>query len=214
MVAATADPDAERSGYARRALERGEPVSFDARDTIHALGSDDGARGADSIYVPLFAGGVALAVLGFGFDRPHRLADDDVELIRALWRLGGQALQRAQLLDDAERSIYRSEQLQHATARFAAAVTLSDVAAVVIEAILPAVGAAAGEVSSYDRETNTARFLAFHGYASPLETQESFRTLSLDTPSATRSSPRTFARPPCRRPTCFLSSSMEPPSEQ
>ena len=37
-----------------------------------------------------------------------------------------------------------------------------------------------------ERAENTARFLAFHGYASPLETQESFRTLSLDTPSATR----------------------------
>ena len=175
-----------RVTHANRALERGESVTFDTRGNMYALGSDNGANGVDSIYVPLFAGDVAIAALGFGFDPPRDLADDDVELIRALVRLGGQALQRAQLLHDAERSAYRSEQLQQATARFAAAVTLDDVAAVVIESILPAIGAHAGEVSSYDRETNSARFLAFHGYASPLETQESFRTLSLDPPSATR----------------------------
>jgi GAF domain-containing protein len=139
-----------------------------------------------SIFVPVFAGSVAVAVVGFGFARPQHPAADDVELVRALWRLGGQALQRAQLLDDAKRSIYRSAQLQEVTARFAAAVTLDDVAAAVVQSILPAVGAQAGEVSSYDRETNTARFLAFHGYSSAQATQESFRTLSLDPPSATR----------------------------
>ncbi|MEO7403257.1 MAG: GAF domain-containing protein, partial [Burkholderiales bacterium] len=106
--------------------------------------------------------------------------------MRSLWRLGGQALQRALLLDGAERSIFRSAHLQQATAGFAAAVTLDDVAAVVVESMLPAIGAQAGEVSSFDRETNTVQFLAFHGYASPRETQESFRTLSLDQPSVTR----------------------------
>jgi serine phosphatase RsbU (regulator of sigma subunit)/transcriptional regulator with GAF, ATPase, and Fis domain len=177
-------PESARVRHARRALDRGEPVRFDSHDDMHSLDADDIA--AASIYVPLFAGSVPFAVLGFGFDRSHRVAADDIELIRALWRLGGQALQRAQLLDDAERSIYRSARLQEVTARFAAAVTLDDVAAAVVDSILPAVGAQAGEVSSYDRETNTARFLAFHGYASPVERQESFRTLSLDPPSATR----------------------------
>ena len=185
-LAAPAAVEAERTVRARRALDRREPVFFDLGDTMHALDADRGATSARSLYVPLFAGAIGLVVLGFGFDVPRVLSDDDVDFVRALSGLGGQALQRALLLDDAERSIFRSAQLQHATARFAAAVTLDDVAAAVVESILPAVGAQAGEVSSYDRETNTARFLAFHGYASPRETQESFRTLSLDPPSPTR----------------------------
>ena len=185
-VAAQGHLDEERLVRARRALDRGEPVTFDPAGNMHVLGTDDVTSLAVSLYVPLFAGTVGLVVLGFGFDMSRRLGDGDVDFVRALWRLGGQALQRGLLLDEAERSIFRGAQLQHATARFAAAVTLDDVAAVVVESILPAVGAQAGEVSSYDRESNTARFLAFHGYASPSERQESFRTMSLDPPSATR----------------------------
>lgn len=178
------DVDTDRVAQARRALGCGEPVTFDRANNMHVLDAD--GSGSVALYVPLFAGAVGLVVLGFGFADARRLRDDDVDFVRALWGLGGQALQRAQLLDDAERSVFRSAQLQHVTARFAAAVTLDDVAAAVVESILPAVGAQAGEVSSYDRETNTVRFLAFHGYASPRETQESFRTLSLDPPSVTR----------------------------
>ncbi|MEO5842658.1 MAG: GAF domain-containing protein [Acidimicrobiales bacterium] len=177
-------PHSDGVAHARRALDGGEPVTFDGANTMHVLG-DDGT-GAVSLYVPLFAGAVGMVVLGFGFDAARQLRDDEVDFVRVLWRLGGQALQRALLLDDAERSIFRGAQLQHATARFAAAVTLDDVAAVVVESLLPAVGAQAGEVSSYDRETNTVRFLTFHGYGSPSETRESFRTFSLDQPSVTR----------------------------
>ena len=177
---------AERAGYAQRALEAGEPVTFDARGELRPVTATSGTTDTRLISVPLFAGAVSSAVVAFGFEPPRPLNDDDVEFITAIWRLGGQALQRAALLDDAEESLFRSAQLQQATARFAAAVTLDDVAAVVIESLLPAVGAQAGEVSAYDRETNSVRFLAFHGYASPSETQDSFRTFSLDAPSVTR----------------------------
>ena len=176
---------AQRAQRAQRSLEATEPVSFDAADDLQTVAST-GTADIRFVYVPLFAGAVSLVALGFEFDPPRPLNDDDVEFITAIWRLGGQALQRAVLLDDAEKSLFRSAQLQEATARFAAAVTLDDVAAVVIESLLPAVGAQAGEVSVYDRETNTVRFLVFHGYASPQETQDSFLTFSLDTPSATR----------------------------
>jgi serine phosphatase RsbU (regulator of sigma subunit) len=181
----TDDAAAARARDAARALEQREPVAINRHGEVRACSMGQRIE-AESVYVPLMAGSDDSVVLGFGFDPPRRLSDDDIEFVTAISRLGGQVLQRALLLDDAERSLFRSERLQEATARFAAAVTLDDVAAVVIESLLPAVGAQAGEVSAYDRETNSARFLAFHGYASPRETQESFRTLSLDPPSATR----------------------------
>jgi serine phosphatase RsbU (regulator of sigma subunit)/putative methionine-R-sulfoxide reductase with GAF domain len=176
---------AARARDAARALEQREPIAIDHRGEAHSVPLGESVE-AESVYVPLIAGDRDSVVLGFGFDNPRRLSDDDIEFVTVIWRFGGQSLQRAFLLDDAERSLFRSERLQEATARFATAVTLADVAAVVTESLLPAVGAQAGEVSAYDRETNSARFLAFHGYASPRETQESFRTLSLDPPSATR----------------------------
>ena len=185
-LASSDDAVAERARAAQRALEAGEPVTVDGAGILRLVTASTGSADTKFIYVPLFAGTVSSVVVAFGLDPARPLNHDDVEFVTAIWRLGGQALQRAALLDDAEESLFRSAQLQQATARFAAAVTLDDVAAVVIESLLPAIGAQAGEVSAYDRETNSVRFLAFHGYASPPETQESFRNFSLDVPSVTR----------------------------
>ena len=101
-----------------------------------------GAR--PSVLVPMTVGAVTTGVLCTSFAPEHEVDDDDVVFVQAVGRLCAQALDRARLLEAERVTSERLEQLQAVTALLGSAMTLDEVARIVVHEGVAAVDAAAG----------------------------------------------------------------------
>ena len=123
-----------------------------------------GRRGAPAdravAAIPLAVGGVPFGALGFSFTARRLFDDDTCAFMLALSRLCAQALDRV----EAARRHDRTARLQAVTAELARAVTQADVAQVIIDEALAALGAIGGRVAVVDPVTGTLATVVVTGY--------------------------------------------------
>ena len=129
-------------------LESGETVIFSSPDEakrrypiLARIPERHGAR--PSILVPI-GGNPTAGVLCTGFAPGHEVEDDDVVFVQAVGRLCAQALERARLLEAERVTSERLERLQAVTALLGSAMTVDEVARIVVHEGVAAVDAAAG----------------------------------------------------------------------
>jgi GAF domain-containing protein/anti-sigma regulatory factor (Ser/Thr protein kinase) len=118
--------------------------------------------------VPLAVGGRILGSLVLCFRTRDRLPEEDVALLQTLARIGSQALERSRLFDEEHRLRERSERLQDMTAALSGSLTQSDVARVVIDAVVRGTGADAAAFSIVLEDRQVTKALAWHGYEEDL----------------------------------------------
>ncbi|MEX2203268.1 MAG: GAF domain-containing protein [Actinomycetota bacterium] len=140
-----------------------------------------------TVALPILVDERPIGALAFTFDEGHRLGEDDPLLFQALGRQCGQALERARLYEterrarrEAELARERTERLQTVANALASAETQQDVAEVLAEQSIVALGGIASVVVRV-RPEGALEVAAARGY--PLEVIESWHPLDLRTPS-------------------------------
>jgi GAF domain-containing protein len=157
---------------AMRVLERGETIVFaspdEAKERYPLIAGIRAQRGArPSVLAPMTVGGTTLGVLCTSFGPQHVLDEDDVTFVESIARLCGQALERARLLE-AERVISeRLARLQAVTALLGSALTVDEVARIVVHECVAAVGGAAGALV-VDRDDGSLETVRAVGYSDEL----------------------------------------------
>lgn len=101
-----------------------------------------GAR--PSVLAPMTVAAATTGVLCTSFAPGHEVEDDDVVFVQSVARLCAQALDRARLLEAERVTSERLERLQAVTALLGSAMTLDEVARIVVHEGVAAVDAAAG----------------------------------------------------------------------
>jgi GAF domain-containing protein len=130
-------------------LRTGDTVVFlspdDAKRRYPVLATIPERHGArPSVLAPMAVGATRTGVLCTSFAPEHEVDDDDVVFVQAVGRLCGQALERARLLEAERVTSERLERLQAVTARLGSAITVDEVAHIVVHEGVAAVDAAAG----------------------------------------------------------------------
>lgn len=143
--------------------------------TVRAAIAEAGLQGA--VCIPLVVGSRVLGSLLVCFRSRDRLLAEDTALLQTLARIGAQALERSRLFDDEHRLRERSERIQRMTASLSGSLTQSDVAEVVVDALVQAAGAE-GAALSVIEEQQLQRKLAWRGYDD--EAQAAWLEIPLD----------------------------------
>jgi GAF domain-containing protein len=130
-------------------LETGDTVVFaspdDAKRRYPVLATIPERHGArPSVLVPMTVGGARTGVLCTSFAPGHEVDDDDVAFVQAVGRLCAQALERARLLVAERVTSERLERLQAVTTLLGSAITVDEVARIVVHEGVAALDAAAG----------------------------------------------------------------------
>lgn len=160
----------------------GTPVYVSSHDDRRTRFPDLEDQGAAAFVVyPVAVGGFIQAVLAFGFREPHQFTADEKDLIATLVEMSTQALQRAALHDARDRAAARASQLESITSDLAGAISRQAVARVVVDHLLPGVGAQKGSLFLFDETSQVLRALAIMGY--PEEYAAELETIPLDRPS-------------------------------
>ena len=178
---ATPSGDALRTG---EIVVASSPEELVARYPLVA-GSRTEEPSGPTATIPLIVDERTIGSAAFTFEPGRELIEEDLELLRALGRHAGQALERARLYEterrarrDAEQARERTERLQELAADLVEAESADDVAWVLSEHILAALGASASVVMR-PREPDAIEIVASRGY--PQETLDRYRALGLDT---------------------------------
>jgi anti-anti-sigma factor len=136
----------------------------DVRDTVHSY---EGARA----FVPLLVGGQPIGTLVFVFREPKEFPAEDRSFIDVLADQCAQALERARLYDaeratraSAERVADRIARLQEITAALSEALTPEQVAQVVVDQGVRALGAQAGSLSLLGEDGTMLEVVRSIGY--------------------------------------------------
>ena len=130
-------------------LATGDTIIFgspdDAKRRYPALANVPERHGArPTVLVPMGVGAATTGVLCASFAPLHEVEDDDVVFIQAVGRLCAQALERARLLEAERITSERLERLQAVTALLGSAMTVEEVARIVVQEGIATVDAAAG----------------------------------------------------------------------
>lgn len=112
------------------------------------------------VAIPLAVGGVPFGALAFGFAAERLFDDDTCAFMLALARLAAQALDHV----EAARLHDRTSRLQAVTAELARSVTQADVARVIIDEAVAALGAIGGRVAVVEPVGGTLATIAVSGY--------------------------------------------------
>lgn len=145
---------------------------------------------ADAFLVyPVVIDGVVRAVLAYGYAEPHEFRDEEIELAATIAGMSAQALLRADLHDAAARAASRAQALEAVLGLLAGAATPHEVAEIVVQHLLPAVGATKGSLFLLDEAAGVLRALAIHGYED--DTIDRFEAIPLDRPSGPTDAVRT-----------------------
>jgi PAS domain S-box-containing protein len=149
--------------------------------------SSTGRSIGPTVALPILVDERPIGALAFTFDEGHRLGEDDPLLFQALGRQCGQALERARLYEterrarrEAELARERTERLQAVANALASAETQQDVAEVLAEQSIVALGGVASVVVRVTPE-GMLEVAAARGY--PAEVIESWHPLDLHAPS-------------------------------
>ena len=163
------------------------PADLAQRFPLVAARSSTGRRIGPTVALPILVDERPIGALAFTFDEGHRLGEDDPVLFRALGRQCGQALERARLYEterrarrEAELARERTERLQAVANALASAETQKDVAEVLAEQSIVALGGVASVVVRV-RPEGALEVTAARGY--PAEVIASWHPLDLQTPS-------------------------------
>jgi PAS domain S-box-containing protein len=170
----------------------GEPIyvtSSEEREERFPGLPDQGA--AAFVIYPIAVNGEVAAVLAYGYTERHEFTSEDEELIATVVGMSTQAIQRASLHDATEMAAARSAQLESVIARLAGATTRTEVADIVVDSLIPAVGADKGTLYLVEEASRSLHALAIHGYSD--ETTEKARVLPLDGANAPADAIRTMA---------------------
>jgi GAF domain-containing protein/anti-sigma regulatory factor (Ser/Thr protein kinase) len=137
--------------------------------------------------VPLLLDATVLGAFYLAFRRPHRFSQEEQGLLLALGQQCAQALERARLHVAertarlaAERTAARTARLYAVTSALAEALTLGEVARVIVEQGMAALGASAGSVRQLSPDGSALTALQIVGY--PPEIEDQWRTIPLDAP--------------------------------
>lgn len=143
----------------------GEPVFVCSHQERRRRFPEIGDQGAAAFAViPLSRAGMVVAVLAFGFVDARTFSGDDRELLATIAGMSMQALHRAELYDVTQRAAVRAAQLERVTTRLTGAESIRQVGDVVVEELLPVVGAVGGSLFLVDEATSTLRAVVIHGY--------------------------------------------------
>lgn len=157
----------------------GDQLAHVAVDDEHlALLNTVGFGGGAS--VALRARGRILGAIALANDRGRPMAAADVALAEQIAERAAIAVDNIRLLDDARRAAQRTLRLQQATAAMARALSVEDVAAVVLDHGRTALGALAGGVSLLDDAGTTLKLAGAVGY--PDEVVRQWSSYPLDFP--------------------------------
>ncbi len=158
------------------AIARREPVlvpSAAAMDEQFPLTAAEWRATGNRSYaaLPLVAGDAVLGAVGLAFREERSFSEEDVAFLQAMARQAAQALERTRLLEAeraaravAERATERTALLQAVTAALSEALTPSDVAGVLLDNGVAALGAAAGTVGLLLGGDRTIRLVGWLGY--------------------------------------------------
>jgi GAF domain-containing protein len=120
-----------------------------------------------SVIVPLVVRGEPIGALCAIFVATHRVDDDDVSLVESVARLCAQALERSRLLDAERVAADRIRRLQTVTARLGGAMTVEEIAHVIVREGVAALGGAAGALVRR-HDADTLETVAAIGYSDEL----------------------------------------------
>ena len=153
---------------AMHVLERGETLVFgspaEAKERYPLIADVREQRGArPSVLAPMTVGGATAGVLCTSFGPDHEIDDDDVSFVQSVAGLCGQALERARLLESERVTSDRLARLQSVTALLGRAMTVDDVAQIVVHEGVAALDGAAGAlvVATEGGVLETVRALGF-----------------------------------------------------
>lgn len=163
------------------------------------LAGGEPRRGEAAVAVPLLLDDQVLGVCCLIFDGPHHFTPEERALLLAMGQQGAQALERARLYAAerrarlaAEQTAARTERLYVVTTALAEALTLSEVAAVIVTQGMAALGASSGSVRQLSADGTALEALNVVGYPPALAAL--WQTLPLDAPVPMAEAVRT-ARP-------------------
>ncbi|MGA9763017.1 MAG: GAF domain-containing protein [Gaiellaceae bacterium] len=137
-------------------IRSGEEIWIESPEEISADDSfakelKRNAGGKAIFYVPLVAGGgESIGFFAGRIDQPHRFDENERAFARSVAGRCAHALVRARLFEERERALARTQALQRVSANLAAASTPSEVAEVVFEHALAALGTVAGRLGVLD----------------------------------------------------------------
>lgn len=157
------------------AARTGKPAYANSRGELERV-YPDGARliryAASSLAVPIRVAGEVVGSTGFPFDRSAAIDEDMIGLAKVAAEAGGQALERARLLEleqtarvRAELAADRTRLLQDVAEQLSAAGTASEVAEVIVRRTVDALAADAVLVYELASERGELRLLAQAGYS-------------------------------------------------
>jgi serine phosphatase RsbU (regulator of sigma subunit) len=157
---------------AMHVLERGETIVFASPDEameryplIAGIRARRGAR--PSVLAPMAVGDATLGVLCTSFGVQHVIEDEDVAFVQSIARLCAQALERARLLEAERVTSERLARLQAVTALLGSALTVDEVARIVVHEGVAALGGAAGALV-LDRSDESLETVRAIGYSDEL----------------------------------------------
>ena len=150
-----------------RAIASGEPVWALTRDEMDVFTGAPALDDAGWISVPLKTPAGIHGALHVSLHEPRELSDGERSWLQTVVSQCALALERSQLYDEEQRLRERSERLQRTTAKLSNAVTLAEVADVVVEAALENVDAASASLYAVNEERQVARPLASAWRADP-----------------------------------------------
>lgn len=163
-----------RWGIAKRIAESRAPLIVDdvaAASGVHSFLVERGI--ASLVGVPLIVHGRVVGVLQVGSTTPRRFNEDDVRLLQLVGDRVGSAIDNANLFEEEQRARIRAERaagrlarMQTVTAALAGAATTADVASIVLDQGLGALGADKGSLVL--REGNELVVHGATGYDRPL----------------------------------------------
>ena len=138
-----------------------------------------------TVTVPLLFDTALVGALHLAFRRPHHFSAEEQEVLRALSQQGAQALERTRLYTaeraarlKGERIIARMTRLYAVISALAEAVTLDDVASVMVRQGMAALGASAGSVWQLSADGTQLVALQVAGY--PPAHADQWRSIALD----------------------------------
>jgi PAS domain S-box-containing protein len=146
--------------------------------------------------IPLIVEGHTIGALSLSFATPRKLREDDEAFLLALARQCAQALERARLYEaerlaraEAERTADRIARLQKITAALSEALTPAQVAEVVIDHGMAALGATAGVVIGLIESSAELELVSYKGYAQKIGHE--WNRFPLDSPAPIADAVRT-----------------------
>lgn len=153
---------------AMRVLERGETLVFDSPDDakqrfplLADVAVSPGAR--PSVLAPLSYGETTSGVVCATFAADRVVDDDDVAIVQSVARLCAQAFERARLLEAERTTSERLGRLQVVTALLGSAMTVDEVAQIIVHQVVAALNGAAGALvlAGDDGHLETVRAVGF-----------------------------------------------------